>query len=291
MNNFEDVGHFSEGKERKDLVRKNAEKIEKFKKNAEKKFQMGHYNWIDSPLDERDEFNSMTFRESFEKLLPKDEKSLKHYIEQTLKDKKGKAVGVEFGGIGVKFFNGFSKGFFKKTVGVSLVDHRDIFGIQGTYVKTEKGFKNLYEINKTPNHEVLEGDIFSPECYKSLEEKLKGDKINLIIERMASGLEFVPEDPYMVSRVLQIWYKLLDEEGLMLVQVPIIFDELLKKWAYLFAKEYKSVFEFNYDATDSKILGASVFSLHKLKGAPEELPFLDPRTVKKTRKNSLLPFK
>jgi len=286
MHNLENnLEHFAEGKERKKLLKESTEKIKKFKENAKTEYLKGHYLWLDSPLDKKDEFKSRTFKESFQEILPEGEKSLRHYVEDVLKDKKGQAVGVEFGGIGVKLFDGFTKNFFKKSVGVSLIDHSDIFGVQGTYIKTKDGFINLYKKHKKSNHEILEGDIFSQDTYHSLDKMLNGDKVDFIIERMAAGLEFIPEEPYTVSKILQTWYKLLSKNGIMLVEVPKVFNELLKKWADVLNKKYKKNFDFDYIIGKNENLSSSVFRLHKLSNTPTELPFLDPRTVQKTEKN------
>ena len=66
------------------------------------------------------------------------------YIEDVLKNKEKKLFAVEFGGPGSKLFQGFSKDFFTKTIGVCLKDIRK---------------KNQKTTDVTNNNDVIEGDI------------------------------------------------------------------------------------------------------------------------------------
>jgi len=104
---------------------------------------------------------------------------------------------------------------------------------------------------------------------------------------MGQGLEFVPVEPYTISKILQIWYDLLREEGVMFVQTPVVFNNLLEVWVTKIKEEFKDIIEIEYqkgkkDAETNVPCGA--FRLHKLPGAPKELPLLDPRIVKKIPK-------
>lgn len=291
MENLKNFGRFAEGQERKKLISKNREETENFKENGAEKIRLeNYYTWIDSPLDidNDDGYHGVSYRDTFKRVLPIDgnnssqEFGLREYIEKILEKRKGEAIGVEFGGIGVNLFEGFSSGFFKKSIGMTLVDHRNVRG-PGTPM-------NLSDKKEGSTHKVLEGDIFSSDSYKLLGKELNGNKIDLIIERMANGLEFVPEEPYMVSKTLQTWYKLLNENGIMLVQVPSFLNELLKKWARVLRKEYMGMIDFDFKIGEGNTFNSSVFRLHKLANAPDELPLLDPRTVKNTRKNDVSPL-
>ena len=270
MNSFD---RFPSGKERKEVISKNRDAISHFKKVGKEKILVGgHYSWVDSSADDSMIDGGMNI--SFEGVLPKENKSLIAYIEDTLENRKGKAIGAEFGGMGSRLFGGFSAGFFAQSIGVSLVDHRD---------PSTLGAVDL--LNETRNHSILEGDIFSPDTYGALNEVLNGAKVDLIIERMAKGLEFVPQEPYEVSKILQIWYSLLREEGIMFIQVPIIFNNLLKKWAFKISEEFNGLIEIEYKIGKyDRGAHCSSFRLRKLKGAPEKLPLLDPGVVQETRK-------
>ncbi len=272
---------FPQGKDRKELLEKNSEAIQQYKKEEilNLKKQPGllnffrktpHYRDTNSPLENGNSNYSLFF----EAVLPEGQKNLRSYIESSLAEKKGAALGVEFGGIGSNLFRGFSKGFFKESVGVTLVDTRT------NKEKTRDGHENL---EHNLHHTVLEGDILSEDVYKNLENTLAHRKVDLIIERMYLGLEFMPAEPYKLSEALKKWYKLLDEGGILLVQTPVVFNNLLDRWAEMIRKNHGQEIEFQYveGSHDASLedTGYSSFRLRKLKGAPEELPLLDSRTV------------
>jgi len=267
---------FPIGKERKDTLEQSRKKIDRFKKTGKDEILLQRrYSWVNSSVDGPDEIDGQPFRNSFRDILPKQERSLKDYIEKVLAKRKGEAIGIEFGGIGSRLFSDFTPGFFAKSVGVSLVDHRE----PEKLAIIQKGDEKI-------NHELLEGDIFTDETHDRLNKLLRGKKIDLIIERMASGLEFVPLEPYRVSKILQIWYKLLREGGIMLVQTPVEFNNLLTEWVTKIQKEYKDVIELEYQkGNNDRGDPCSAFRLRKLPGAPEELPLLNPRTVRLTPKS------
>lgn len=276
MNEFES---FPKGKDRKLIIELNKDDRDSFKiDGARKILNDGHYSWTDSPLE--DLYSVSSFSYSFKKILPEKYRrgikiNLKKYIEETLENKKGHAVGVEFGGIGSRLFMGFTKNFFKKSIGVSIVDHRN---------PRELEFFNKND--KKINHTFIEGDIFSLDTYKILNDKLEGEKVDFIIERMAKGLEFVPVEPYKVGQILQIWYKLLNENGLMIVQTPVVFDNLLEAWVEKIKTEFSDVIEIEFARGHNDVSTyCSSFRLRKLPNAPTELPVLDHRTISNTSKN------
>ncbi len=234
---------------------------------------LGHlvsgFDWKDSPLVEGYGDISSTFAP----VLPEGAGNIKEYIEITLETREGNAVGVEFGGVGANLFSGFTPGFFKQTAGITL---------------TDPALKILRPFRKKPEtHEVLYGDITKDETYKSLQKLLGGKKVDLIIERMAGGLRFLPQEPFRLIKVLQTWYQLLNEGGIMFVQTPEVFDGLLLKWKeYLQNGEHASL-ETQFDFTQPRRspFNTSIFRLRKLPGAPLELPLLDARVVRDTQKS------
>jgi hypothetical protein len=262
---------FPQGKERKDLLKSNEEIINKAQEENRLVMRKNHnYTNIDSHLEDKDANFSFFFRN----VLPEREKDMRSYIESSLKEKQGKAVGVEFGGIGQNLFRGFSNDIFKETFGVTLADHRKKWKIKIDEFENKK---------RGVNHNVIEGDILSDGLYDSLNEKLKGRKVDLIIERMFKGIEFMPPEPYKLSQILGKWYEMLNENGIMFVQSPVVFNNLLDKWADMLHEKYNDIIEFQYEKGihDAGIedTGYSSFRLRKLNGAPKELPFLDSRTV------------
>jgi len=204
---------------------------------------------------------------------------MRSYIESSLDGKRGKALGIEFGGIGSNLFRGFSKGFFKETFGITLADHRKKWQAKLDEYKNSK---------HKLDHNAIEGDILCDDLYNNLEEKLNGQKVDLIIERMFLGLEFMPAEPYKLSKILEKWYEMLNEGGIMFVQPPVVFNNLLDKWAEMLHEKYSSTIEFQHEKgihdAAGEDEGYSAFRLRKLTGAPKELPFLDPRTVATTEK-------
>jgi len=266
MNKFDT---FPTGKKRKEIIEQITQKANDFTTNGEIEIlDFEHYTWVDSSLDGPERIGGRSFADSFQGVLPEGEKSFKNYIETTLKERKGKAIGVEFGGIGSRLFRGFTPGFFARSIAVSLIDHR---GWSFNLARLSERDKNIFDLK----------------TYESLKQRLDNEKIDLIIERMGQGLEFVPVEPYTISKILQIWYDLLREEGVMFVQTPVVFNNLLEVWVTKIKEEFKDIIEIEYqkgkkDAETNVPCGA--FRLHKLPGAPKELPLLDPRIVKKIPK-------
>jgi len=260
---------FPTGQERRKVLEENARSIDNFKNDGKDLINKSrHYTWLDSHLD--NSTLGKSFLESFYPLLEgKFEYSLRRYIENSLSKSKGEAIGVEFGGVGVQLFSDFRSGFFKKSFGVTLVDHRK----NDTKLKDEK---------KLPSHTIVKGNIFSSKPYEKL-KKLGVDKVDFIIERMGRGLEFVPTEPYKMSEVLNVWYKMLKEDGLMIVQTPPVFNNILKEWGEKIEKDYKDqlIFKYNLGYGIASHVEHSSFRLQKLKGSPEELPLLSPRTLSK----------
>lgn len=276
MNPFEKrpEGIFPTGKKRKNLIAANKEAVAKFSEDGRYRIvENYHYTWIDSPL----EGDYSSFQHTFETVLPPGEQSLRQYIEKTLAPRKGDAIGIEFGGIGSRAFQGFSRGFFKKSVGVTLVDHR----LPDTGRDQE---------DRRRNHLVMVGDILTPETYDSLRNLLNGEKVDLIVERMAKGLEFIPGEPYTAAKILKTWYALLREGGIMFVQVPIILNPILKPWIMKIRTNYAQTLEISFTkGSENSNSPSSALRIHKLPGAPEELPVLEPRMVRRlsTKKSEL----
>ncbi len=200
------------------------------------------------------------FELSFCPVLPEGESRLKNYIEHTLVDKKGHAVGLELGGVGSKVFSQFTSGFFEKTCGVSLNDFRD------------KINPKLKGKDAKRNHTVITGNILdeaTQACVK--DEWLHGEKIDIIFHRMAGGNGTVPKDPFFVSEQASIWYQLLAEGGLIFSQVPYAFTSYIEEWADHIKDNYKGKLELQ---VEDNFINDYVLRLRKLNGAPKKLPLL-----------------
>lgn len=95
---------FPTGKDRKAVIKKTIEGIEFMKSKGNK---IKPYTWLDSHANyssiEPGQRGEPFFR-SFREIIPKEYDTLTSFIEESLKEKDGKAVGVEFGGVGSNFF-------------------------------------------------------------------------------------------------------------------------------------------------------------------------------------------
>lgn len=238
----------------------------------EKGLEDGQYSWLDSGLDEYSSHFPMF--ETFEMVIPRVEgkpHSIRAFVESALRDRAGRARGLELGGVGARLFRGFSEGFFSKTAGVTLVDERS----------------PLEQATKTQSsHKVFECNIFSAELSQQL-ERYFGTKIDFIIERMGKGMEYVPADPYIVGASLQTYYRMLSNEGIMLMQVPVTFRHLLPEWKKLLVSQGIG-FEYDDGGTlrDAQADCPIVFLLRKRPGSPLELPLLTPRQVHEAYKGA-----
>lgn len=260
---------FPSGQDRKQELAQNEKVRSDFKRDGKDLIDKGRYSWLDSGLDHASHgIGEACFHDSFGRLLPESVKSLKLYIEGVLSERKGQAIGIEYGGVGINLFAGFDKDFFARSIGVTLVDHRS------EDAKVVDGAK----LDKM-HHSVIAGDIFDRGIYQHIDELLQGEKADLIIERMAKGLEFVPHDPYIVGKIINTWYRMLREGGVMFVQTPMVFNHLLERWASLIKSEQNLEFEYQIGREDNNIY-CSAFRLNKLSGAPDELPLLEPRDSK-----------
>jgi len=174
--------------------------------NKEDLMEKSGFNYYDSEID--------SYEESFKKVLEPDE-NFNEFLKRNYSTKIGKLIGMELGGPGVNFFKGIEWDIFKKTVGFTL--------------------KKLPEHAGQINHEVVEADVFS-KIYKPFEferswtEILKWVKANgrpdFIIERMVGPL-FSIRKPKFFLIILDRWYRILNEEGSMFIEVPKDFKESL----------------------------------------------------------------
>lgn len=188
----------------------------------------------------------------FKELLPKEYKDIREYIESEMKEKSGSAIGLEIGGPGSKLFSEFSPGFLKESFGTTLTDYR-------TEKEKEKDIEN--------NHTVFSGDIFTNEGFRDLKKKLGGKKVNVLFERMQGALPVYPQIGYMAG-IFDRLYSLLDDEGVMFVQMPIFLRDRVKEdYADAFLEKLKPIpgieITLNYDS--------HILLLRKNKNAPASL--------------------
>lgn len=222
----------------------------------------------DSPLDGGPGSDS-NFEDTFRYVVPPGVGSLRSDVEGSLEKKKGKAIGIEYGGPGSALFAGFSKGFFEKTLGVTLTDIRGSLSPDPTPADEKR------------HHFVLEGDMTSLQTRKNVHDWLGDKKVDFIVERLAGGRLLLPEEPYLISDMFNDWYQTLGEDGIIYAQTSKWMRPLLKPWKKMIDAQYSETLELRYvhDSTSRDVFDA--IRLRKLHGAPETLPLLDPRAVRR----------
>lgn len=238
----------------------------KIKENIEFELKSGPWGTQASPLSRNG--GGVSFEASFSLVIPEGF-SLKDDIEQTLAPYKGIAIGVEVGGIG-SLFSGFSPGFFGRSAGVNLTDYRKFLKFDPTHEDERR------------NHTVIPGDILglvdTPEgnVHELVENWLDGEKAHLIMERLLGGHSLMPKDPFFMAQQASFWYRQLAEGGLMYAEVPDAFIPYIETWRTFIQDHYQGRLDLSVVRTADT---PYALRLHKLEGAPEELPLLDARTV------------
>ena len=241
--------------------------IEKNKKLATRQFGSGGYvsreeDWgiYDSSLE--------NFGKSFSVTTPINVQSESHflspgmiwqkYIEDTLSRKDGASLtAVEFGGPGSRLFSGFTRNFFKKTLGVCLKDIR-------------------HEIDKNEdtahNHSIICNDILDPdnkELFTQIKAELDSEGIDLIISRMSGPLRVIKRHPAILDRIIRNWYNLLNENGLMFIQFD--YSALPGEFIYPKIVEWAENIQRLHPEVEIQVERDSM-RIHKTNGSPKILP-------------------
>jgi hypothetical protein len=192
---------------------------------------------------------------------------IKKFVETALESKKGKAVGLEIGGPGKKLFQGFDKGLFEKSFGVVL----------------EKWGGLDENSSEDSNHKIITADALSSNGYVKIKDALGDSRVNFLVEKMHGGLDEIPSDLDFMQIIAQRWYRLLDDEAIMLLETPSLLDKYGKteeKKLSDIQNWIKKISETNGISAKSKtgsydgIWKLSLYILiQKHKGAPDKLPF------------------
>lgn len=215
--------------------------------------------WVvyDSPLLEG---RDISYGDFFNGILPEKFADIKEYLESLYKKRKGAVVGVEMGGPGSKLFSGFSPGFLRKSFGVTLFDRRS---------------EEQRKIDAKHGHEVIAVDMFSTKGHRAINKKLEGAKVDFIVEKMHAGFTGFPEDPKYLLAVLNRWYRLLNEGGVMMVESPTFDDESKLKevvaWLGKTAAQQNKKIDLSYKIFPVTAGKRIKLRIQKLEGAPETL--------------------
>ena len=236
--------------------------------SEDKMLGRAQYINVDSPLGTEFNWQGGAFSRNFCSVIG-EERSLKRYIEGVLQKKRGQAIGIEFGGLGINLFKGFSPGFFKQSIGVSLSDHRTDDG-QLLY----SDGKEVYQDEE--QHNIIIGNLFDTKVYKDIEKIIGNKKVDFIIERMWAGLKNVPNNFLVIMTIFQKWYSMLDKGGLMLIETPAFAGEVIKGWVRMLKNEkYAEQVDVEFDEFRMAL------RIHKLSETPNQLPKLSLKEVEK----------
>ncbi len=142
----------------------------------------------------------------FRDLYPSRYENIKDYIQDRLATKRGSAVGVEIGGPGSRIFSQFDQGFFAHSIGITLKDIRS---------EAQK------KVDEVSHHEILATNIISSQGYHTLKNRLQSDnqRVNLLLEKMHAGFHLVPKSMQLWLATFCRWYRLLDDEAIMFIQL------------------------------------------------------------------------
>lgn len=183
------------------------------------------------------------------------------YLQNNFKNKKEGITFVEMGGPGERLardIDGICK--IKKSFGMTLQ-----IGVDSAIDRKQFDPKNVPEY-----HKLIIGDMFLDETINELKENLKGEKIDLLIERMKGGTEFLGNAacyPVWYFKNLNSWYQMMNESGIMFIEVPELLHvdfPYVSKWFEKMGKTDGIIFRSN--------LKKSYFRIHKLHNAPQKLP-------------------
>lgn len=221
---------------------------ERVKSSIQNERVSGRGTWLDY------DSSLSNYEASFFGVMPPAERNkggLKDYVESFLSERKGKANGIDLGNSGSRLFQGFSPGFFSKTVGVALVDVRHEAEIAE---------------DAAHNHLVLAADIANPRTPVECRKLFKGEKIDVIFERMMGGLYNLPSKPSDLGKILDLWYRLLNDKALLFAQYEPSWSNEVSLLGDRIKRDFAGRLEFQTDDY--------YFRLTKFPGAPETLPLL-----------------
>ncbi len=192
-------------------------------------------------------------------------------IQTVLSAKRGAAIGLELGGLGSKLFDDFDPGFFEATFGATLEDTR--------------GPRRRRNESRRKHHTVIEANVFSLEGIEEIKRRLPGGKADLIIERMGGPMgneKGVLSNIFAIGRLAQAWYRLLNNGGIMYIQLPQKIMSVMDEYVHLLKTIYGNSIEISLGIDTSKDARWPVMRLVKSAEAPQELPLLNPLAVRKT---------
>ena len=209
----------------------------------------------ESPMEGNDPY---TLQKEFASVVPEGytmQTDIQHVLEA-----KSQRTAVELGGSGNNTFAHFPEGFFDQTIGTVL--HNT--GIQ----------QNL-------SHTVLRVNIFSPDGIDTIKQHLPHGKTDCLIQRIGGPLTMeqsrtYPPNLFEVVSIAQQWYELLNEGGVMYMQLPAEISLYMTYYLDYIKANYADTLEIT---TGKGNYSSNVLRLVKKPNAPTSLPLLSLKTI------------
>lgn len=195
--------------------------------------------------------------------LPEGYNKISEYIDGEYKEGVGNLIGIELGGPGSKLFRDLNsdKRRFAKSVGVTLVDLRRDF---------------LKLADKENSHEILEANVFSSSFvdddgverpgFKKIQDWVdRNGRADFVFELMHKPIHDLKKSSKLFLNLVLRWYRLLNEEGTLLVQGPEFSKEFLEQIKTKLSElNIRPYYKIGFD-------GLCYFTLKRLHGSPDDL--------------------
>jgi hypothetical protein len=114
------------------------------------------------------------------------------------------------------------------------------------------------------NHLVLEADLADSRTPLKCKKLLHGEKADVIFERLMGGLPNLPQNPLDLAKILDSWYRLLNNKALMFAQYHPSWSNEISQLENRIESQFRGVLEFQTNDY--------FFRLARFPGAPETLP-------------------
>jgi hypothetical protein len=225
------------------------------------------YKWYDSPLDYPDksrgdidevaadfENGIYPYALDFDGFVPRGQ-TFTEYVNGKLPHD---AIGIDVGGPGSAVF--------------SVLDTKESYGMTLNDFRSDE----QKEADKAHGHDIIPGDFQT--TWEDLDDRLGDRKAHVIFGRIIGAEQFLPQDPYfMYEQADNVYQRLSSEHGTLFVPVPKVIVPIAVPWILKTADEHG-------DTVVTRLAnGPQGFSLQieKRPGAPEHLPALSAREVRK----------
>lgn len=185
------------------------------------------------------------------------EYSLRLYLKDNYSSKK--VVLLEMGGPGEQLAIDISEFLsIDQSAGVTLPIGLD----------RARYYENSKTENWPDNHSIITGDMFLPKTKREISKWLNGKKVDVLIERMGGGLDLLPDNPVWLYKNLNHWYRLLNDNGVMFIEVPTFVESIQDQYSKWIDHLYKTEDIYNIEISCK----SGSLRIKKLAGACINLP-------------------